>query len=57
MSIGDGRWSLWREGQPFAQRFTATFEDGGQTIAGRWEKAEDGVNYETDFELIFRKVG
>ena len=56
MSIDEGEWRLWREGGPFAQRFTGTFEDDGDTIVGRWEKAEDGENYETDFELIYRRV-
>jgi hypothetical protein len=56
MSIGEGEWRLWREGEPFAQRFTGRFEDGGNTIAGRWEKAEAGGEYETDFDLIFRRV-
>jgi hypothetical protein len=56
MSIGDGEWRLWRAGEPFPQRFTGTFEDDGDTIVGRWEKAEDGENYETDFDLIYRKV-
>jgi hypothetical protein len=53
MSISDSEWRLWREGEPFAQRFTGTFEDGGRRIAGRWEKAEDGVNYATDFYLTY----
>jgi hypothetical protein len=56
MSIGADGWSLWREGDPFPQRFTSTFEDDGDTIAGRWEKAEDGTTYETDFDLIYRRV-
>lgn len=56
MSIGDGEWRLWRAGEPFPQRFTGTFEDDGNTIVGRWEKAEDGENYETDFDLIYRKI-
>ena len=56
MSIGDGEWRLWREGEPFAQRFTARFEDAGDTIVGRWETTEDGTNYETDFDLIYRRV-
>jgi hypothetical protein len=38
MSIGPDGWSLWREGDPFTQRFTSTFEDDGNTIAGRWER-------------------
>ena len=56
MSIGDGAWTLWREGDPFSQRFTATFSDDGNTITGRWEIAEDFTHYETDFDLIYRRV-
>jgi hypothetical protein len=56
MSIGNGEWKLWREGEPFSQRFTGTFSQDGNTITGRWEIAEDGTNYEIDFELILRRV-
>ena len=55
MTIGNGEWKLWRKG-PFSQRFAATFSDNGKTITGGWEIAEDGVNYTTDFDLIYRKV-
>ena len=57
MTIGDGEWSLRREGEPFGQRFTATFSADGNTITGRWEIAEDGAAYRTDFELVYRRVG
>jgi hypothetical protein len=56
MSISGTEWRLWREGAPFSQRFTGRFEDGGRRIAGRWEKAEDGVNYATDFDLTYNRV-
>jgi hypothetical protein len=56
MSIGDGVWTLWREGEPFSQRFTATISQEGNTIAGRWEMAENGTNYTTDFDLTYRRV-
>jgi dihydrofolate reductase len=56
MSIGDGRWELWREGEPFAQRFRATISDNGETIEGRWEKAPEGRTWETDFDLTYRKA-
>jgi hypothetical protein len=56
MSIGNGVWKLWREGEPFGQRFTGTFSDDGNTITGRWEIAEDHANYTTDFDLIYRRV-
>jgi hypothetical protein len=56
MSIGNGEWKLWREGEQFAQRYTGTFSDDGNTITGRWEIAEDGTKYRTDFDLIYRRV-
>ena len=55
MSIGDGQWKLWRTGAPFAQRFSATFSEDGNTILGRWEMSEDGVDYVSDFDLVYRR--
>jgi hypothetical protein len=56
MTLDDGVWTLWRDSpDPFPQRFTGTFEDDGQTMSGRWEKAPDGTNWEIDFDLIYRK--
>lgn len=56
MSLADGVWKLWREGAPFAQRFTGTFSKDGTTITGRWERAHNGVTWETDFDLTYTKV-
>lgn len=56
MSIDDHEWKLWRDGEPFSQRFVGTFGDAGNTITGRWEIAEDGTNYTTDFHLVYRRV-
>jgi hypothetical protein len=56
MSIGDREWKLWRAGDPFPQRFTATISQDGNTISGRWEKAEDGSNYTTDFNLTYTRL-
>jgi len=56
MSIGDGEWKLWREGEPFAQRFTGRFSEDGKTIEGRWEY-DEGDGWKTDFDLIFRRIG
>ena len=55
MSIGRAEWKLWRTSAPFAQRFAATFSDDGNTMKGRWEMSEDGVNYATDFDLTYRR--
>jgi len=56
MSIGNGEWKLWREGEPFPQRFTGRFDDDGRAIVGRWEKAEDETNYTIDFDLTYTRV-
>jgi hypothetical protein len=55
MSIGGGEWKLWREGEPFDQRFAATISDDGNTIAGRWE-INEGDGWRTDFDLTYRRV-
>lgn len=57
MSLSDGVWRLWRDGEPFSQRFTGRFSEDGRTITGRWELAEDGVTWRTDFDLTYTKVG
>jgi hypothetical protein len=52
----DGRqWLLERQGEPFAQRFTGAISDDGQTISGRWDKAERGADFTVDFYLTYRK--
>jgi hypothetical protein len=55
MSIGEGEWKLWREGEPFDQRFTAEISDDGNTIEGSWELNE-GDGWKTDFDLTYRRV-
>lgn len=58
MTLGDGEWKLWRDSlDPFAQRFTGRFSDDRTEIAGRWELAEDGSTWRTDFDLTYRKAG
>lgn len=56
MSIGEGTWRLWRTGEPFAQRFTATISPDGDTITGRWERSDDGMTDEADFDLVYRRI-
>lgn len=57
MTLDGGVWRLWRDvPDPFPQRYAGTFSDDGATIAGRWEKAEDGSTWDTDFDLTYRKV-
>ena len=56
MSLDDGVWKLWRDGEPFSQRFTGTFSEDGGSITGRWEIADDGTNFTTDFDLVYRRI-
>jgi hypothetical protein len=55
----DGRiWTLERraEAPDFSQRFTASVGAGGTTIAGRWERSEDGRSWTPDFELVYSRA-
>jgi hypothetical protein len=56
MRIDSREWILQREGEPFPQRFIGTISDDARTIAGRWEKAENGAEFTVDFYLTYRKV-
>ena len=57
MTLDETTWTLHRDDpNPFPQRFTGTFEDGGNTIAGRWEKRPE-EDWEIDFELTYRRQG
>jgi hypothetical protein len=60
MSLEDGVWRLWRDRPDFSpldfsQRFTGTFGDDGETIAGAWEICHDGRTWELDFRLTYTK--
>lgn len=56
MSLEDGVWKLWRDGEDFSQRYSGTFSDDGKRIEGRWEIARDGKTWETDFDLAYTRV-
>jgi hypothetical protein len=56
MTIGDGRWVRWRQGEPFAQRFTGLFSADGNTITMHLEMAEDGTNFKPDFDMVYRRA-
>jgi hypothetical protein len=47
---------MWREAPGFSQRFSGAFGDNGQTITGRWERSSDGVHWEHDFDLMYKKA-
>jgi hypothetical protein len=56
MDVKGGTWTMWRDGPPFGQRFSATFAVDGRSIDDRWEIAEDGQDWRTDFEVVYTRV-
>jgi hypothetical protein len=62
MTLAAGVWTLTRESPDFtplhfSQRFTGTFSEDGNTIAGAWELSRGGAGWEHDFALTYRRVG
>lgn len=55
MSLEDGIWKMWRDGEPFNQRFTGHFSEDGNTITGRHENDHSG-EWATDFDVTYTRV-
>lgn len=51
-------WRYWRDATApdLSQRFTGTFSDAGNTIAGRGQLSRDGSTWEDDLALNFERV-
>jgi hypothetical protein len=52
-AVREGVWTMWRAAPGFHQRFTGTLDAGGGTISGGWERSEDGMEWETDFDVTY----
>jgi hypothetical protein len=39
----------------FSQRFTGTFEEDGDTIAGLWKVSRDDATWDDDFQTTFQR--
>lgn len=58
----DGRdWTLEHHAPDFSplsfhQRWFGTFSADGDNIHGRWEKSQDGRDWELDFKLTYQRV-
>jgi hypothetical protein len=57
MSFDGGEWKRWRGAPGFAQRFTGTVSDDGNTITAEWQRSADGVDWEHDFDLVYTRAG
>jgi hypothetical protein len=55
MTLVDGVWRQWREAPGFHQRFSGVIAEDGNTIAGVWEHSPDGLTWNKDFDLAYRR--
>ena len=55
LSMSDGVMKIWRDAPGFSQRFTGRLEDGGDTIAGKWQLSQDDATWNDDLEITYRR--
>jgi hypothetical protein len=56
MTLTGNAWTMWRDAPGFNQRLTATISDDATTIAGKWERSDDGDDWFVDFDFRYTKV-
>jgi hypothetical protein len=56
VTLRDNIWKWWRNAPGFSQRFTGTIVDGGRTIIGEGELSKDGLSWEADLKLTYKRV-
>lgn len=55
MSFDGALWKMWRESPSFSQRYEGRLSEDGNTISAYWEKSTDGVNWEHDFDMKYKR--
>jgi hypothetical protein len=50
-------WRFWNDTPGFAQRFTGTLGDDGNTIDGQAQLSRDGATWEDDLAITYRRTG
>jgi hypothetical protein len=56
LSAEAGVWRFWREAPGFSQRFTGTLSADRRTIDGVAELSRDGVTWEQDLLITYKRV-
>ena len=56
MSFSGLEWKMWRQSPDFWQRFEGKFSDDGNTTFAHWDKSGDGIKWEHDFDLTYKRV-
>jgi hypothetical protein len=55
MTLSRGTWTLWRNFPGFSQRFRGAFSEDHNTINARWERSSDGMHWEHDFDVTYKR--
>jgi hypothetical protein len=56
VTLRNNLWKWWRNAPGFFQRYEGIIEDGGNTIIGRGELSKDGLSWEKDLDLTYKRV-
>lgn len=56
MSFADGVWKMWRDSPGFSQRYEGKLSRDGNTITAEWQRSQDGLNWEHDFDVKYTRV-
>ncbi|CAN5351709.1 hypothetical protein BH11PSE11_BH11PSE11_22110 [soil metagenome] len=56
VTLQDRIWKWWRHDPEFSQRFTGTLSDDGLIIVSKGELSRDGINWEGDLELTYKRA-
>jgi hypothetical protein len=57
VSLHDNLWKWWRNAPGFFQRYEGRIVDGGNTIITTGELSKDGVSWEKDLDLTYKRAG
>jgi hypothetical protein len=57
VELSAGTWRYWNDTPGFAQRFTGALSSDGQAIVGRGELSRDGVRWDDDLAITYRRIG
>ncbi len=56
VALRGNSWKWWRNAPGFFQRYEGTIADDGNTIIGKGELSKDGLSWEKDLDLTYKKV-
>ncbi len=56
VTLHDNIWKWWRNAPGFFQRYEGTIVDGGNTIISKGELSRDGLSWEKDLDLTYKRA-